>query len=93
MFTRASYLVTAVAISGYLMFLLNWQARFARKWVLPLSAMLLVVLIPIAWAATFRGRKKEKKEPIWPQVALVPVWLYSLYVSLLIIGWISIGGI
>ena len=51
MFTRASYLVTAVAIAGYLMFLLDWQARFARKWVLPLSAMLLVVLIPIAWAA------------------------------------------
>jgi len=93
MFTRASYLVTAVAIAGYLMFLFDWQARFARKWVLPLSAMLLVVLIPIAWTAFVKGRKKEKMEPVWPQVVLVPVWLYSLYVSWLIVGWISIGGI
>lgn len=93
MLTRASFFVTAVAIAGYLMFLLDWQARFARKWMLPLSAILLVFLIPMAWVAFAKHRKKEKKAAIWPQFVLLPVWLYSLYVSLLVVGWMSIGGL
>ncbi len=92
--TWAAYVLTVVTVAAYGMFYVDWYARFARKWLLPSSSLLLVVLIPVTWFL-FARRKRILSRPIsvWPQLGLIPVWLHSLFIALWVLGWTSTGGL
>jgi hypothetical protein len=92
--TLASYILTGTVLAGYWMLYADVYARLARKWLLPGSSVLLLVLIPISWFLFARKKEAEpQRRGIWVQLALIPAWLHSLYISWWILGWMSIGGV
>jgi len=92
--TCTSYLLALFVVASYWMLYVGWYARFARKWLLPGSSLLLLALIPVTWWLFARRKKEERKfRSVLPQLGLIPVWLHSLYIARWVLGWMAIGGL
>jgi hypothetical protein len=90
---RLSYVLSVLAVLSYFVDAADGKRTIAVDWILPLSGIVCVFLIPASWIAFARSRRRREDVSIWPHVGLIPFWLHSLAISVMLIGWIAIGGI
>jgi len=66
---------------------------FASDWILPISALLAFFLIPLTWTLYVTGERGGGTLLLVAQLLLIPFFLHSSLCVLLIIGWMSTGGL
>ena len=93
MLLRLSYILSLVAFGCYFVDAFAGRRTVAVDWVLPLAAFACLFLIPATWIAFVRARRREEGVRLWPQIALLPFWLHSVFTSIAVIGWIAVGGL